>query len=211
MGMSLVGCGTALAGSSKKRRIAFDSGKRVVELVKENITPRSIMTKEAFHNAVLLDLALGGSTNTVLHLPAIAYEAGIELSLDMFDDMSRKIPHITCLEPAGDYFMEDLDKAGGISAVLSVLKDDIKNNKTVSGVDTKEIANAGFVEDTDIIRTKENAYHKEGGIAILRGNIAPDGAVVKQSAVKENMMKFKGSAVVFDGEEEAMRLLSRNK
>ncbi|MFC1512716.1 dihydroxy-acid dehydratase [bacterium] len=211
MGMSLPGCGTALAGSSKKKRIAYDSGKRVVELVKKNITTRKILNQKAFYNAVLVDLALGGSTNTVLHLPAIAHEAGVELKLELFDELSKKVPHITCLEPAGDYYMEDLDRAGGITAVLNVLKSKLKDNKTVKGISIKALAKGGIVKDNDVIRPLKKAYHKEGGIAILRGNIAPDGAVVKQSAVKAGTMKFTGNARVFDSEELAMKAIVKNK
>jgi dihydroxy-acid dehydratase len=211
MGMSLPGCGTALASTSKKRRIAFDSGEKIVELVRKDIKPRDILNENAFYNAVVLDLALGGSTNTVLHLPAIAYEAGVNLELEFFDEISKKIPHITSLEPAGDYYMEDLDKAGGISAVLSVLKSKIKDNKTLSGKNIKVLANEGKVFDNDIIRPLNKAYHKEGGIAVLKGNIAPLGCVVKQAAVKSNMMKFRGNARVFDSEELAMNAIVNKK
>jgi dihydroxy-acid dehydratase len=210
MGMSLPGCGTALAVSANKRRIAYESGARVVELVKQNIVSRRIITPNAMHNAVLVDMALGGSSNTVLHLPAIANEAGIKLDLDMFDTISRQVSHITSLEPAGDHYMEDLDIAGGIPAVLSVLAKKLHSNLTVSGKNILEIAAEGEVLDTDVIRAAK-PYHKEGGIAILRGNIAPDGGVVKQSGVKENMRVFAGSAKVFDSEEAAMDAIMKKK
>jgi dihydroxy-acid dehydratase len=210
MGMSLPGCATALAVSAKKRRIAYESGIRVVELVKENITPRKIMTEKAFHNAVMVDVALGGSSNTVLHLPAIAHDAGVKIDLDMFDRISKKTPHITCLEPAGDHYMEDLDYAGGIPAVLFALKGKLQPSLTVSGENILTIAKNSSVLDTDVIRAK-NPYHKEGGIAILKGNISPDGCVVKQSGVSEKMMVFKGTARVFDSEETAMNAILGNK
>jgi dihydroxy-acid dehydratase len=210
MGMSLPGCATALAVSSNKRRIAYESGIRVVELVKENITPRKIMTKNAFHNAVMVDVALGGSSNTVLHLPAIAHDAGLKLELDDFDSISKKTPHIACLEPAGDHYMEDLDNAGGIPAVLSALKSRLLSNLTVSGKNILDIAKNSFVLDTDVIRAK-NPYHKEGGIAILKGNISPEGCVVKQSGVSEKMMVFTGTAKVFDSEETAMKAILAKK
>ncbi len=210
MGMSLPGCATALAVSAKKRRIAYESGIRVVELVKENITPRKIMTEKAFHNAVMVDVALGGSSNTVLHLPAIAHDAGVKLELDMFDKVSKKTPHITCMEPAGDHYMEDLDYAGGIPAVLSALRAKLLPGLTVSGKNILDIAKNAAVLDTDVIRAK-NPYHKEGGIAILKGNISPDGCVVKQSGVSEKMMVFTGTARVFESEETAMNAILGKK
>lgn len=211
MGMSLPGSGTALAGSSKKRRIAYESGVTIVDLVKRNITTRSILTPNALYNAIVLDMALGGSSNTVLHLPAIAHEAGFELALGEFDTISRHVPHIVCLEPAGDYYMEDLDNAGGIQAVMSVLKTKLKDNTTLCGRTVHELAEAGHVGDHDIIRPLHNPYHEQGGIAILKGNVAPDGCVVKQAAVKPKAMIFKGTARVFDSEEEAMTAITGKK
>jgi dihydroxy-acid dehydratase len=208
--MSLKDCATAPAVSAKKRRIAYESGIKVVELVKKNITPRKIITKNALHNAIVVDMALGGSSNTVLHLPAIAYEAKVDFSLDMFDKISRQVNHITLLEPAGDHYMEDLENAGGIPAVLSAVKGKLLPNKTVTGPDIKEIAKNSRVLDTDVIREK-NPYHKEGGIAILTGNIAPDGSVVKQAAVSEKMKRFTGKAKVFDSEELAMNAITSGK
>ena len=210
MGMSLEGCGTAPAVSANKRRIAYESGIRVVELVKEGIGTRRILTPNAFKNAIIVDMALGGSSNTVLHLPAIANEAGVKLSLAMFDEISREIPHISCLEPAGDHYMEDLDHAGGIPAVLAALKNKIVSNLTVSGENVLEIAKRSQVLDKDVIRA-HNPYHKEGGIAILSGNIAPLGSVVKQAAVKDKMKVFSGPARVFDSEESAMTAILNKK
>lgn len=210
MGMSLPGCGTALAVSADKRRIAYDSGIRVVDLVKQNIVTRRILTLNAFRNGIFADMALGGSSNTVLHLPAIANEAGIKLPLEMFDEISRKTAHITLLEPAGDHYMEDLDRAGGIPAVLSAIKSKLVSSITVSGKNILEIAKAGVIKDSDVIRPTK-PYHKEGGIAILKGNIAPDGCVVKQSAVSDKMKVFTGTARIFESEESAMDAIMKKK
>ncbi|MDI6727728.1 MAG: dihydroxy-acid dehydratase [Thermodesulfovibrionales bacterium] len=211
LGMSLPGCATSPAVLANKKRIAFESGIKIVELIKKNITPRKIMTEKAFKNAIMVDLALGGSTNTVLHIPAIAYEAKVKLSLEVFDDLSRKTPHIANMIPGGQYYMEDLDYAGGIPAVLKRLKDMLSQNPTVSGKNILEIAEQAEVMDGEVIRPLNKAYHKEGGIAILRGNLAPHGAVVKQTAVSKNMMKFEGTAKIFDSEEEGMKaILSGN-
>ncbi len=211
MGMSLPGCGTAPAVTSEKRRIAFESGSRVVELVKKKITPRKIMTRAAFENAVRVDLALGGSSNTVLHLLAIAHEAGVDLPLETFDRLSRTTPHIASIEPVGDYYMEDLHWAGGIPAILARLKGRIKDNPTVSGHRIKKIIEGVDYIDDEVIRPVRRAYHREGGIAVLKGNLAPLGAVVKQSGVSEKMMRFAGRAQVFDSEEAAMRAIMSNR
>ncbi len=211
LGMSLQGCGTALAVSSKKRRIAFDSGVRIVQLIREGITPKKIMTKEAFENGIRVDMALGGSTNTVLHIPAITYEAEVDIELELFDEISRDTPHISNLRPGGDHFLEDLEYAGGIPAVLSVLKDKLNDCPTVTGKTILEIAEEAGVVDPEVIRSFDNPYHPEGGIAILRGNLAPDGSVVKRSAVDEGMMQFEGKAKVFSSEEGAMEAIMNNK
>ena len=207
MGMSMVGCATALAGMAKKQRIGYESGVQILQLVKDNVTSRKIMTREAIENAIRMDMALGGSTNTVLHIPAIAHEAEIDLPLEVFDRISKETAHITKLEPSGDHLMEDLEYSGGIPDVMNVIKDKLNDNITVSGLTIKQIAENGFVEDTDVIRNAETAYSKQGGLAILRGSLAPDGSVVKQGAVKENMMKYTGPAKVYDGEEIAMRAI----
>jgi dihydroxy-acid dehydratase len=211
MGMSLPFAGTALAGSADKRRIAFESGARVVELVNKNITPSKIMTPAAFENAVRVDLALGGSTNTVLHLLAIANEAGVKLPLETFDRLARSTPHITSLEPVGDYYMEDLHWAGGIAAVMKRLGSSIKDNPTVSGLRVKRILKDVDYIGSDVIRPITKPFHKEGGIAVLTGNIAPYGAVVKQSGVSPKMMRFTGRARVFDSEELAMKHILSKK
>jgi dihydroxy-acid dehydratase len=207
LGMSLPGCATAPAVLAQKRRLAFESGARIVELIKKNITPRKIMTRNAFENAITVDLALGGSTNTVLHIPAIANEAGVNLPLEIFDEISRKTPHIANMIPSGQHYMEDLDNAGGIPAVLKSLRDKLKSSITVSGKNITTIADEAVIMDSDVVRPQNKAYHKQGGIAILKGNIAPDGAVVKQTAVSKSMMKFEGSAKVYDSEESAMKAI----
>lgn len=207
IGMSLPKCATELAVSANKRRIAFESGRRIVELIKKGITPRRIMTRQAFENAIMVDLALGGSTNTVLHIPAIAYEAQVKLPLEIFDILSKQTPHIANMLPGGEHFLEDLDYAGGIPAVMKRLRDRIHKNITVSGKSTHEIADEAYISDEDVIRPIEKAYHKEGGIAILKGNLAPDGAVVKQSAVSKKMMRFTGTAKVYDSEEAGMKAI----
>jgi dihydroxy-acid dehydratase len=207
MGMSLPQCGTAPAVSAEKKRIAFASGERIVELVRKEITPRKIMTRQAFENAIRVDLALGGSTNTVIHLLALANEAGIKLPLEVFDRLSRTTPHIASLEPVGPYYMEDLHWAGGLSAVMARLKGKIKDNPTVSGKRIKAIIGEVDYIDDDVIRPIKKAHHPEGGIAVLKGNLAPLGAVVKQSGVSKRMMRFKGRARVFDSEAKAMRVI----
>ena len=207
LGMSLPFCGTALASSSEKRRIAFDSGERIVELVRKGITPRKIMTRAAFENAIRADLALGGSSNTVLHLLAIANEAKVRLPLELFDELSRTTPHLTSLEPVGEFYMEDLHWAGGIGALLHTLKGLVKDNPTVSGKRVKSIVKDVDFIDEKVIKPLKEAYHKEGGIAVLKGNIAPLGAVVKQSGVSDKMMKFTGRARCFDSEEAAMKAI----
>jgi dihydroxy-acid dehydratase len=207
LGMSLPGCATVPAVMAQKRRIAFASGQRIVELVKKNITPSKILTPEAFHNAITVDLALGGSTNTALHIPAIAHEAGVKLPLETFDHIARRTPHIASMIPSGPHYMEDLDHAGGIPAVLKQLKELLKPNPTVSGKDVLAIADAAVVMDSEVIRPMAKAYHKQGGIAILKGNLAPQGSVVKQTAVSKNMMKFEGTAKVYDSEEAGMKAI----
>ncbi len=211
MGMSLPGCGTALAVSAKKRRIAQASGERIVEMVRQDIKPRDIMNKKSIENAIVVDMALGGSSNTVLHLMAISHELGLDLELKTFDNISKKTPHITSIEPAGEHFMEDLEYAGGIPAVLKRLKSRLNNVKTCSGRTVYDIASGATIYDEDVIRSAERAYHKQGGIAVLTGNLAPNGAVIKQSAVSPKMMKFQGKARVFNREEEAMKAILAGK
>ena len=204
MGMSLPGCATALAGMSKKRHIAYASGQRVVELVRRNVTARKILTKAAFANAIRVDLALGGSSNSVLHLLAIAREAGVDLPLSEFDRLSRETPQLTTVTPGGPHMMEDVEYSGGIPAILNRLLPFLKKNPTVSGEEITAIARRGRALDDGIIRTLKAPVRKEGGLAILTGNLAPGGAVVKQSGVDPSMFVFRGKARVFDSEEAAM-------
>src|SRR5512143_229247 len=204
MGMSLPGCATALAGTSKKRHIAYASGVRAVDLVRRNVTARKILTKAAFANATRVDLALGGSSNSVLHLLAIAREAEVDLPLSKFDRLSRQTPQLTTVTPAGPHMMEDVEYSGGIPAVLNRLLPMLAKNPTVSGEDIVSIARRGRVLDDGIIRTLKAPVRKEGGLAILTGNLAPGGAVVKQSGVDPSMFVFRGKARVFDSEEAAM-------
>lgn len=211
LGLSLPGTATALANSSRKRRLAFESGERVVKLAEEGVSPRQILTKEAFENAIHVDMALGGSTNTVLHLTAIAHEAGITLDLDLFDRISKGVPQICSLLPGGKYFLEDLDFAGGIPAVMKRIKSQLHDLPTVSGMKTWQIAEDAEISDEDIIRSPDNPYNSEGGIVILRGNLAPLGAVVKQVGLTQKMKQFEGIARVFDSEEAGMAAIMGGK
>lgn len=211
MGISLEGCGTSLAVSAKKKRIAFESGERIVQLVQENISIRDIINKTALENAIYADMALGGSTNTVLHLLAIAYEGGINLSYNDFIRINSKAPYICSLQPAGESTMEDLEFAGGIPAVLKKLKSLIKDNLTVTGQRVLELAEGSLEYENGLIQDIDNPISKEGGIAILFGNLAPEGAVVKVSAMSENMKKYTGKSKVFDSEEAAMTAILGNQ
>lgn len=211
LGMSLPGSGTGLAGSAKKKRIAFDSGMTAVELVRKQILPRTIMTMTAFENAIRLDMALGGSTNSVLHLTAIAHEAGIHLPLEVFDQISLDTPHLTNLRPGGEHFMEDLEFAGGVPAVLITLQNKLKDNPTVTGASLFENIKGFPVYENDVIHSPENPVHRTGGIAVLRGNLAPNGCIVKQSAVSPEMMEYEGTARVFDSEEAAMQAITSHR
>ena len=213
VGMSLPRCGTALAVSAEKKRIAYASGSRIVALVKEDITPRQIMTEAAFRNAIRIDNALGGSSNTVLHLPAIAHDAGLALPIEWFDEIARVTPHLTDIlpGPTAQHAMEDLHRAGGVPAVLHVLAETVEAADTVSGRSISEIAAEAKVLDDAVIRPLDNPYHEEGGIAILKGNLAPDGAVVKASAVAPSMRRFSGRARVFTREEEATEAIMNGR
>ncbi|MFH1415916.1 MAG: dihydroxy-acid dehydratase [Elusimicrobiota bacterium] len=211
MGMSLPRCGTALAVSAEKERLAYRSGKKVIELIEKNITPRKIMNDNAFNNAIIVDVATGGSTNTVLHLPAIAREAKVDIDLKLFDKLSKKVPQILSLRPGGDYFMEDLDWAGGIPGVLNRLSVFLKDNITVSGKTIKAIAQAAVIEDADVIRPRSRPFKPTGGLAILYGNLCPEGSVVKQSAVDEKNMKMSGPARVFNSEDKAIKAIKDRK
>ncbi len=213
LGLAPFGNGTIPAVMSQRKRLAKKVGMRIVELVKKDIKPRQIATIAAFKNAMTVEMALGSSTNTVLHLPAIAQETGIKLELDMFDKISRKTPNLCKLSPAGPHHMEDLDRAGGIPAVMKELsKKNLLNLKltSVEGKIETRIKNAVNL-DKEVIRPINKPYYKEGGIAILKGNLAPDGAVIKRSAVNEKVWTFSGKAKVFDSEEIAMKAIIANK
>jgi dihydroxy-acid dehydratase len=211
LGMSLPGCATALAGMSKKRHIGYATGRRILELVRKGITPRRILTRAAFENAVRVDVALGGSSNSVLHLLAIAHEAKVQLPLAEFDRLSRETPQLTTVTPAGPHMMEDVEYSGGIPAVLNRLLPMLRNNPTVSGEDITAIARRGRVLNDGIIRRIEAPVRPEGGIAILKGNLAPDGAVIKQSGVDPSMFRFRGKAKAFDSEDAAMAAIMAGK
>jgi len=207
LGIGLPGNGTIPAVTAARVRLAKQAGMAVMSLLEKGITPRDIMTVRAFENALAVDMALGCSTNTVLHVPAIAYEAGIELNLDKFNEVSARTPHLCSLSPGGSHHIQDLDQAGGIPAVMNEL---LKHNLlpypdaiTATGRTARENAAGREILRPDVIRTVGNPYHAQGGLVILRGNIAQGGAVVKQSAVAEEVIKFSGPARVFDSEDEA--------
>lgn len=211
LGMGLAGNGTIPAAYSGRRRmLAKKAGWAVMDLVKKNVLPRDIMTLEAFENAIAVDMAIGGSTNTVLHLPAIAHEAGVDLSLDLFDEISRKARYITKMSPGGSYHMQDLDEAGGISAVMKELtKIDLIHTDclTVTGPLKDRLAHA-FVENHEVIHDIDNAYMNKGGIAILKGNLAPLGSVIKESAVEKELLTYEGTAKCYDSEEAAIKAIT---
>ncbi len=210
LGMGLPGNGTIPAAYFGARRIlAKKAGAVIMDLVKRDIKPRDIMTMESFENAIAVDMAIGGSTNTVLHLPAIAHEAGIELPLQKFDEISRKAAYICKMSPGGTYHMQDLNEAGGICAVMKELtKLNIIHTdaKTVTGTIGERIANA-HNERPEVLHSVENAYMHKGGIAILTGNLAPDGSVIKESAVEPDLLTYTGTAKCYDSEEDAIKAI----
>ena len=214
IGMALRGNGTIPAVYSARLRLAKHTGMQIMELVERNIRPRDIMTEAAFHNVETLDMALGCSTNSMLHLPAIAHECGIELSLAFANDISRRTPNLCHLAPAGDTFMEDLDRAGGVYAVMKELtKKGLLDTSGITATGRTVAENLEGVEnlDHDIIRPIENPYSPYGGIAVLKGSLAPEGCVVKQSAVAAEMMVHTGPARVFDSENEAIAAIYAGK
>lgn len=209
LGMALPGNGTIPAISSRRYHLAKESGRQILKLVKENLTPSKIMDIKAFRNALTADMAIGASTNTVLHLFAIAHEAGIELDMNLVDEISKQTPNLVRIRPAGNHHMEDFDEAGGMNPVLAELSDKNlinKNSKTVDGTMAKRLKTAKKA-DGDVIRKITKPYLKSGGLAVLKGNIAPEGAIVKQSAVDDNMLKHSGNAKVFDSEEQASKAI----
>jgi dihydroxy-acid dehydratase len=212
LGMSLPGCATPVAVSAERLRIAKATGERVVRLVKEDLKPRDILSSDAFENAIMVDMALGGSTNTVLHVTAIANEAEVGLPLPIFDKLSKRVSHLCSMIPSGPYDMKDLDEAGGIPAVMKQLSGALHLNAlTVTGKTVKENITSAVVLNPEVIRPLDNPVHKEGGIAVLTGNLAPDGAVVKAAGISANMMVHQGPAKTFDSEEAAMKAILDKK
>lgn len=214
LGMGLKGNGTIPAVYSERISLAKHAGMQVMEMLRRNIRPRDIMTKEAFMNALTMDMALGCSTNSMLHLPAIAHEAGVELNVDIANEISAKTPNLCHLAPAGHTYMEDLNEAGGIYAVMNeISKKGLLNLDcmTVTGKTVGENIRDCVNKNPEIIRPVENPYSQTGGIAILRGNLAPDSAVVKRSAVAPEMLKHEGPARVFDCEEDAIAAIKGGK
>ena len=210
LGLALPGNGTIPAVYGKRRELAKYTGTRLMELFNEEITPRSVLTREAFENAIAVDMAIGGSSNTILHLMAIAAEAGVDLDLDTFDRIGRHTPRLCDLSPGGRHHLEDLYQAGGIQAVMKELasKDLIHvDAMTLNGRTVGQNVEAARIKRRDVIREIDNPYDAEGGLAILYGNLAPQGAVVKQSAVLPEMLKHRGPARVFDIEEEAVQAI----
>lgn len=214
LGMALPGNGTIPAVYAARIRLAKETGMKIMELLAKNIKPLDIMTEAAFQNAIAVDMALGCSTNTVLHMPAIAHEAGVRLGFEDFDRMSKKTPHLCKLAPAGNHFMVDLEEAGGIPAVMAELsKLGLINQEalTVTGRTVKENLQGVSVKRREIIRSVEDPYSKDGGLAILWGSLAPQGAVVKKGAVAPEMMVHEGPARVFESEEEAVEAIMNMK
>ncbi len=214
IGMALGGNGTIPEPMSQRIRLAKETGIKIMELLNNNITPDKILTENAFMNALAVDMALGCSTNTVLHLKAIAHEAHVDINLDLINEISDKTPHLCSLSPAGEDRIEDLDLAGGIPAVMKELSDhDMLHTDclTVTGKNLGQNLETIIRQNQKVIRSVENPYHKQGGLAILFGNLAPEGCVVKQSAVLDSMLVHKGPARVFDCEEDATRAIYDNK
>lgn len=214
LGLGLPGNGTIPAVEAARRRLAKETGMKIMELVRKEIRPRDVATLKAFRNAIAADMALGCSTNTVLHIPAVAHEAGMRLDLDLFNEISARTPNLCKLSPAGTHHIEDLHLAGGIQAVLlavsglGVVELDVL---TVTGKSVGDNLKSARILNRDVIRPLESPYYPEGGLAVLRGNLAPDGAVVKQSAVAEDMLANEGTARVFDSEDEAITAILGGK
>jgi len=208
LGLALPGTSTIPAVSAERIRAGREAGRAVMALLREGIRPLDIMTEKAFENAIRVDVALGGSTNAVLHLMAIAEEAGVKLSLETFDEISRETPHIANMNPAGPHYVVDLHYAGGVPGVFKELSDMMHLDQlTVSGKTWAQIIENVVIRNREVIRPKDNPYHKQGGLAVLRGTLAPNGAVIKQTAVDPEMLTFKGKAKPFDSEEEAVKAI----
>ena len=210
MGMSLPFCSSSSAVSSRKRRIAFESGMAIMDLVKNDIKPSDIITRESLRNAITADLALGGSTNTFLHILAIANAGGIDITLNDFEELSRKIHQIVKINPSSSLTMTDFHNAGGIPAVLKSLYKFLFDTPTVSGISTKEIAKQAWA-DTSVIPEYDQSTYTQPGLGILYGNIAKDGCVIKISGVDPECYEFEGTAKTFDSEEEAMSALENDE
>ncbi len=216
LGMSLTGCGTAHAVDAKKTRFAKQSGMKILELVKKGITPGKIVTQGSLDNAIRVDMAIGGSTNTTLHLPAIAAEFGLDLPLSRFDELSKETPHLINLRPGGNWYLIDFERAGGVPAIQQRLKDALDmDTLTVTGKSLEENLMEYIIinprANKEIIATIDSPVHSEGGIAVLRGSLAPQGSVIKQTAVSKKMQRFSGKARVFDSEELTMKAIMDNK
>jgi dihydroxy-acid dehydratase len=214
IGMGLPGNGTIPAVMAARIRLAKEAGMQIISLLEKNITPKKIMTKKAFKNALTVDMALGCSTNTVLHLTALAKEAGVDIDLNLINEISKITPHLCSLSPGGKDHLEDLNRAGGISAVIKELSGaGLINNEciTVTGKTVGENTIDKMILDNNVIRSVNNPYHSQGGLAVMFGNLAPDGCVVKQSAVLDEMLCHEGPARVFDSEEDAGKAIMENK
>lgn len=208
LGMALPGSGTIPAVHTARLNLSKESGKTIVKMIEANLTPSKIMTYNAFENAIMSLMAMGGSTNYVIHLPAIAHELGIKLDLGLFDEISRRTPCLCAIYPNGSNTILDIYKAGGMIGILKRLENMLHTEcLTVTGKTIGEVIKNGRVTDDEVIRPLDRPFHQEGGIAILKGNLAPEGAVVKQSAVPENMYVFKGRARCFDREEDAVEAI----
>jgi dihydroxy-acid dehydratase len=214
IGIALPGNGTIPAVMAARIRLAKKSGMQIMDLLENNITPDMIFTPQAFENALAVDMALGCSTNTVLHLTALAAEAGVPFNLDMINRVSEKTPHLCSMSPGGQHHIQDLNRAGGIGGVIKTLAESGRINGnclTVTGKTVAENTAAASVWDADVIRPTDSAYHEKGGLAVLFGNLAPEGCVVKQSAVREEMMQHEGPARVFEDEESATEAIMNGK
>jgi dihydroxy-acid dehydratase len=213
MGMCLPGCANTPGFHPDKLRYARASGERIVAMVEEGLNARKIMTREALLNAVIMDLAIGGSTNSTLHLPAIAHSLGMELPLSLFNDYSRRIPTLLAISPNGPWGVTDLWAAGGIGAAMKVMKDDLDTTcMTVTGKSLGEVIDKAYhVADSEVVPSRDKPHRPEGGTVVLFGNLAPEGSVVKASAVKEDMLTFTGTAVCVNSEDEARKALTEGR
>jgi len=207
MGMSLPGAGSALAGTAERTRIAYDSGEAIMRMVAEDVTAREIINERAIRNGIRIDMCLGGSTNSCLHITAIAHEAGVPMQIEWLDEISQQVPQIASLRPGGDYMMEDFHNAGGVLAALKVLGDRVEDNPSVAGHSIGQLVDAAEVYDDEVIHSLDDVYRDTGGISVLRGSLCPEGAVIKQAAVSDKMRQFRGKAICYDSEEEAMEAI----